>query len=74
MDGDFDPVFSLALMRKDNALAVELATASGVPTPVTAAALALHTRGVDAGLGDRDSIAVLSVLELDSGVPARRQV
>ncbi|MEO5666259.1 MAG: NAD(P)-dependent oxidoreductase [Nocardioides sp.] len=74
VDGDFDPVFSLALMRKDNALAVELASASGVPTPVTSAALALHTRGVDAGLGDRDSIAVLSVLEHDSGVPARRQV
>ncbi len=74
VDGDFDPVFSLALMRKDNALAVELAVASGVSTPVSAAALALHSRGVDAGLGDRDSIAVLSVLELDSGVPARRQV
>jgi 3-hydroxyisobutyrate dehydrogenase-like beta-hydroxyacid dehydrogenase len=74
VDGDFDPVFSLALMRKDNALAVELAAASGVSTPVSAAALALHSRGVDAGLGDRDSIAVLSVLELDSGVPARRQV
>lgn len=74
VDGDFDPVFSLALMRKDNALAVELASAAGVPTPVATAALALHTRGVDAGLGDRDSIAVVSVLELDSGVPARRQV
>lgn len=74
VEGDFDPVFSLELMRKDNALAVDLAAASGVSAPVTAAALALHTRGVDAGLGDRDSIAVLSVLELDSGVPARRQV
>lgn len=72
--GDFDPVFSLALMRKDNALAVELASASGVPTPVASAALALHSRGVDAGLGDRDSIAVLAVLEQDSGIPARRQV
>lgn len=73
VDGDFDPVFSLALMRKDNALAVELAAASGVVTPVASAALALHTRGVDAGLGDRDSISVLSVLEHDSGVPARRR-
>lgn len=71
--GDFDPVFSLALMRKDNALAVDLASASGVPTPVASAALALHTRGVEAGLGKRDSIAVLSVLEGDSGVSARRR-
>lgn len=73
VEGDFDPVFSLALMRKDNALAVELAAASGVPTPVASAALALHTRGVDAGLGELDSIAVLSVLEDDSQVPARRR-
>lgn len=73
VDGDFDPVFSLALMRKDNALAVDLAAASGVQAPVTSAALALHSRGVEAGLGERDSIAVLSVIEGDSGIPARRR-
>ena len=73
VDGDFEPVFSLALMRKDNALAVDLAAASGVPAPVTSAALALHSRGVEAGLGERDSIAVLSVIEGDSGIPARRR-
>ena len=72
VDGDYDPVFSLALMRKDNALAVALAAESGVPVPVSAAALALHTDGVEAGLGARDSIAVLGVLEQASGVPARR--
>ncbi|KRF00101.1 hypothetical protein ASG88_11975 [Nocardioides sp. Soil777] len=72
VDGDYDPVFSLALMRKDNALAVALAAESGVPVPVSEAALALHTDGVEAGLGARDSIAVLGVLEQASGVPARR--
>jgi 3-hydroxyisobutyrate dehydrogenase len=73
VDGDFEPVFSLALMHKDNALAVDLASASGLSTPVASAALALHSRGLDAGLGERDSIAVLSVLEGDSGVSARRR-
>lgn len=72
VDGDYAPVFSLALMRKDNALAVALAEKSGVPVPVSSAALALHTDGVEAGLGARDSIAVLGVLEQASGVPARR--
>lgn len=70
--GDYDPVFSLALMRKDNALAVALAGETGVPVPVTSAALALHARGIEAGLGDRDSIAVLGVLEDASGVVVRR--
>ncbi|KRF30666.1 NAD(P)-dependent oxidoreductase [Nocardioides sp. Soil805] len=72
VDGDYDPVFSLALMRKDNALAVTLAEASGVPVPVSSAALALHADGVEAGLGARDSIAVLGVLEEASGVVVRR--
>jgi 3-hydroxyisobutyrate dehydrogenase-like beta-hydroxyacid dehydrogenase len=72
VDGDYDPVFSLALMRKDNALAVALAEEAGVPVPVSSAALALHSDGVEAGLGARDSIAVLGVLEQASGVPARR--
>ena len=46
VDGDFEPVFSLALMRKDNALAVELASASGVPTPVAVGSTgAAHPRG-----------------------------
>lgn len=72
VDGDYDPVFSLALMRKDNALAVALASERGVPVPVSAAALDLHTRGVEAGLGARDSIAVLGVLEDASGVVVRR--
>lgn len=72
VDGDYDPVFSLDLMRKDNALAVQLAEAAGVPVPVSEAALSLHSEGVEAGLGDRDSIAVLRVLEHASGVTVRR--
>lgn len=69
--GDLDPVFALELMRKDNALAVELAAATGVPVDVTAAALALHERGVAAGLGDRDSIAVVDLLAGEAGTSVR---
>jgi 3-hydroxyisobutyrate dehydrogenase-like beta-hydroxyacid dehydrogenase len=70
--GEFDPVFALGLMRKDNALALELATEHGLDLGVTRAALDLHTGAEDAGYGDRDSIAALLFLESSSGVVARR--
>ncbi|KQT90683.1 hypothetical protein ASG49_13045 [Marmoricola sp. Leaf446] len=70
--GDFDPIFALDLVRKDNALAVGLAASLGVELPVGAAALALHEQAVEAGHGAEDSVAVVKVLEERLGRPARR--
>jgi len=70
--GNFAPTFSLELVRKDNDLAVALATGLGLDLPVAAAARDLHDRAVVAGHGAEDSIAVLRLLEEESGLEARR--
>jgi 3-hydroxyisobutyrate dehydrogenase-like beta-hydroxyacid dehydrogenase len=70
--GDFAPTFSLELVRKDNDLAVQLATSLGLDLPVAMAARDLHDRAVIAGHGAEDSIAVLRVLEEGFGQEARR--
>ncbi len=72
VEGDFTPTFSLDLVRKDNALAVELARQVGLELGVGIAALQLHERGVEAGHGAEDSIAVLRLLEDGLGQQARR--
>ena len=46
VDGDFAPTFSLDLVRKDNDLAVQLATSLGLELPVGSAARDLHDRAV----------------------------
>ncbi|MET0839626.1 MAG: NAD(P)-dependent oxidoreductase [Marmoricola sp.] len=73
VDGDFAPTFTLDLVRKDNDLAVQLATSLGLDLPVGAAARDLHDRAVVAGHGPEDSIAVLRLLEEEFGQEARRQ-
>jgi 3-hydroxyisobutyrate dehydrogenase len=73
VDGDFDPTFALDLVRKDNALAVDLAASLGLSLEVGAAALSMHERAVASGHGSEDSVAVLKVLEEESGVTARRR-
>ncbi len=70
--GDFEPTFSLDLVRKDNDLAVRLAASLGLDLAVGRAALDLHERAVDAGHGTEDSIAVLRLLEEEFGRQARR--
>ena len=55
VDGDFVPTFSLDLVRKDNDLAVQLATSLGLDLAVGAAARDLHDRAVVAGHGAEDS-------------------
>lgn len=72
VDGDFAPTFSLDLVRKDNDLAVQLATSLGLDLQVGMAARDLHDRAVIAGHGAEDSIAVLHVLEEEFGRQARR--
>ena len=72
VDGDFTPTFSLDLVRKDNDLAVQLATSLGLELSVGSAARDLHDRAVLAGHGAEDSIAVLRLLEEEFGQEARR--
>lgn len=72
VDGDFAPTFSLALMHKDNGLALSLAEELDVPMITGAAAQQLNSLGLEAGLGAEDSIAVLKVLESRTGRSARR--
>ncbi len=73
VDGDFVPTFSLDLVRKDNDLAVQLATSLGLDLAVGAAARDLHDRAVIAGHGAEDSIAVIRLLEQEFGQQARRR-
>ncbi|WP_022911103.1 NAD(P)-dependent oxidoreductase [Aestuariimicrobium kwangyangense] len=60
--GDFVPVFSVALMRKDAQLALDLAASVGVDLDVVAASQRLNDAAIEAGLGGEDSIAVLKTL------------
>jgi 3-hydroxyisobutyrate dehydrogenase-like beta-hydroxyacid dehydrogenase len=71
--GDFRPTFSLDLVRKDNDLAVQLATGLGLDLTVGSAARDLHDRAVLAGHGAEDSVAVLRLLEEEFGQEARRR-
>jgi len=54
------------LMRKDIALALDLASEFKTPTPVTAAALQQYTTAVQQGLGQLDFAAVAKLLEEDA--------
>jgi 3-hydroxyisobutyrate dehydrogenase-like beta-hydroxyacid dehydrogenase len=72
VEGKFDPTFSLELVRKDNDLAVQLATSLGLELAVGSAARDLHDRAVLAGHGAEDSVAVLRLLEEEYGQEARR--
>lgn len=60
--GDFDPVFSVTLMRKDAQLALDLASEVGVDLQVVAASQRLNDTAIESGLGAEDSIAVLKTL------------
>jgi 3-hydroxyisobutyrate dehydrogenase-like beta-hydroxyacid dehydrogenase len=72
VNGDFEPTFSVDLMRKDNGLALALAEKHQVPMPVGTAAQTLNTMTTGAGFGKEDSIAVVKLLELVSGRQVRR--
>lgn len=73
VEGEFEPTFSLSMVHKDNDLAVRLAASLGLELPVGLAARDLHDRAVAAGHGAEDSIAVLRLLEEESGQQARRR-
>ena len=60
LDGDYAPMFSLALGRKDVALALEAGTTAGVRMEVAAAVLADMDRAIALGHGDDDIGAVFT--------------
>jgi len=65
---DTEPVaFTAALMRKDTALAKDLAARLGVRIPAAAAAAEMLEEAVAAGLADADMASVLSLLGPASG-------
>jgi 3-hydroxyisobutyrate dehydrogenase-like beta-hydroxyacid dehydrogenase len=64
----FVPGFMTELMHKDVALAVEMASRLGVPTPVAAEALAQYQAAIRLGHGRDDFAAVAKVCEQAAGV------
>jgi 3-hydroxyisobutyrate dehydrogenase len=55
ISGDDEPAFSLALLAKDNRLALELARSSNSPAPVARAVDRINQAAMAQGLGDRDT-------------------
>lgn len=69
--GDFSPGFMVKLAHKDCRLALQMATALGVSTPVGRATLASLEEGVRQGLQDLDVGAMLKLREEQAGVTVR---
>src|SRR5438309_1669054 len=62
-DGEFSPTFMCELMRKDAGLALALAKASKVPTPILEETKRTYDEAVDSGWGKEDFSAVTHVIE-----------
>jgi 3-hydroxyisobutyrate dehydrogenase-like beta-hydroxyacid dehydrogenase len=62
-DGEFSPTFMCELMRKDAGLALALAKASHVPTPILDETKRTYDEAVDSGWGKEDFSAVTHVIE-----------
>lgn len=56
--GDFTPAFSLALLAKDNRLAIDLAHGVGSPTHLADVIDRVNSAAIDQGLADQDTGAV----------------
>jgi 3-hydroxyisobutyrate dehydrogenase-like beta-hydroxyacid dehydrogenase len=65
---NYQPGFTMALMRKDVALAVGLATDLKVPAPVAGESLAQYDAAIAAGHGEADFAAVVKVAEKAAGI------
>lgn len=63
LDGDFSATFTLELMRKDAGLALDLARAAKVPTPVLEETKRTYDEAVAGGWGREDFSAVTHVIE-----------
>jgi 4-hydroxybutyrate dehydrogenase/sulfolactaldehyde 3-reductase len=71
LSGDFSPGFMVRLGEKDQRLALTMARALGVETPVGAAAYATLSQAASTGLADLDVTAVLRLREGEAGVTVR---
>ena len=60
--GDYDPAFTLALLRKDVGLGAALAAELGAAAEVTSAVRALTGEAVDAGHANQDTSALIELL------------
>jgi 3-hydroxyisobutyrate dehydrogenase-like beta-hydroxyacid dehydrogenase len=67
LDGDFSPTFKADLMLKDAGLAVELAQAAKVPTPLLEETRRTYAEAIDGGWGKDDFSAVTHVIETRIG-------
>ena len=72
ISGDFSPGFMIDLQAKDVRLAVDLGNQLGVRLLAGSLASATLTEAIGAGLGDRNSTAVILPLEQTAGVRVRR--
>ncbi len=60
---DFTPLFSIALLHKDNALALAMAREAGVPMVLSGATQLLNEMALARGLGKEDTSAAVKVYE-----------
>jgi len=63
LDGDFSPTFMAELMLKDARLALDLARAAKVPTPILEESTRTYDEAVADGWGKEDLSAVTHVIE-----------
>ena len=63
--GDFSPLFMLQLMKKDAALARELAADAGLPAPLLDQVVARFEAALEQGLGAEDFSAVARLYDTD---------
>jgi 4-hydroxybutyrate dehydrogenase/sulfolactaldehyde 3-reductase len=69
--GDFTPGFMVRLAHKDVRLALEMAAAEGVDTPVGNAALAILAAACERGLAGDDVSSVLRLREEQACIQVR---
>ncbi|MEM9148219.1 MAG: L-threonate dehydrogenase [Pseudomonadota bacterium] len=68
VSGDYTPHSQVNIWPKDLGIVLETAKASGVPTPITEAALLQYRRAVAMGLGREDDAAVAKVYAEAAGL------
>jgi len=66
-EGDYSPAFALALLAKDNRLALELFREAGADATLTETLVALEHAAVELGHGDDDTSALLELYRARSG-------
>jgi 3-hydroxyisobutyrate dehydrogenase-like beta-hydroxyacid dehydrogenase len=73
LDGDFSPTFMAELMLKDARLALDLARAVKVPTPILEETTRTYEEAIAAGWGKEDFSAVTHVVEKRIGKKVSRK-